>query len=489
MSEASTEISQKPLRQKIEEFFVPTDMKITTLERRRVVDLIYTTPIICISLLCFAAGHTFVDETMVGPRVLAILAIASLFIPFTYKITKNTEAASFFIFAPFVFVATWYMVGYGGIVSPQGVTLALLPSAVLYLAGLRGFWVWLFITCAVLVTIFFLSLNGLTISTPYYEYFPHPKKGYLLYDYGMVTVVVIIMYSLIVLLTERARMKAERDLMTAKMRAEDTLAQLQTAQDQLVEQEKMVALGELVVGMSHEVNTPIGNALTAASHLLEETRAIEKEFYGGKLKKVDFENHVELLNETTRIILKNIERASDLITSFKNISVDQSHDDIRRFNLSDYISDVILSLKPTIDRAGHLISVVCPPDIEIENYPGTFSQIFTNFVMNSVVHAFPKGVRGCIMIAVELDGSEGMNITYKDDGVGIPKEHINKIFDPFFTTKRGEGGSGLGLNVVFNLVMHRLGGQLSVDSQPGNGTKFKIHLPKKNLQQEVEEVS
>lgn len=470
------------LKKALEDFFVPGDLRHDRHIWRRAVETVYIAPILSGALLVFAAGHVFVDETLIGPKGLVILALLALLIPFISKATKRSDAATYFGTALIVFAAVWYMIGYGGMISPQGVMLAIVPGAIYYLAGPRAFWVWLLIILLVLSGVFYLTATGFVVDPFYYDYFPHPKNGMLLYDYAMVTSGVIIMYSFIVFLIERERERTELELVAAKQSAENALEQLQQAQDQLVEQEKMVALGELVAGMSHEVNTPIGNALTAASHLFDETRMLEKQFHDNTLRKADFEKYMDRLNETTRIVLGNIDRASALINSFKNIAVDQSANDIRKFNLADYIGDVILSLKPTVDRAGHLISVNCPPDIEIENNPGAFSQILTNFVMNSVLHAYPKGKRGYITITVKPEKGDGMTLIYSDDGAGIPEEHMSKIFDPFFTTKRGEGGSGLGLNVVFNLAMHTLKGQLSVDSKPGKGTKFTLFLPRKNLQ-------
>ena len=269
----------------------------------------------------------------------------------------------------------------------------------------------------------------------------------------------------------------EEDLRGAKENAESTLKQLKEAQEGLVQAEKMAALGSLVAGISHEINTPIGTALTSASHLAERTAAHIALFEDGKLKKSDLERYFALAKETSQLMLANIQRAAQLVQSFKQISVDQTSAERRRFELRTYIDEILLSLRPRLKRTPHRIDVDCPPDIWIDSYPGALSQALTNFIMNSLAHAFEDGRVGTISIRVTETTPDEIEIAYADDGVGIPKQNLPRIFEPFFTTKRGAGGSGLGLHIVFNLVTQTLGGSIRAVSD-GAGACFILRLPK-----------
>jgi signal transduction histidine kinase len=270
----------------------------------------------------------------------------------------------------------------------------------------------------------------------------------------------------------------EEDLRRAKENAEQTLAQLKEAQDGLVQAEKMAALGSLVAGVAHEINTPIGTALTSASHLAERTTAHIELFEAGKLKKSDLERYFGLARETCQLMLTNVERAAQLVQSFKQISVDQTSAERRRFDLRVYIDEILVSLRPRLKRTPHRVEVECPADILVDSYPGALSQTLTNLIMNSLTHAFDDGRVGRIAIQVTEPTVDEIEITYTDNGVGIPKPNLSRIFEPFFTTKRGAGGSGLGLHIVFNLVTQTLGGSIRAATGEDGGASFVVRFPK-----------
>ncbi|MBV8169458.1 MAG: hybrid sensor histidine kinase/response regulator [Alphaproteobacteria bacterium] len=270
----------------------------------------------------------------------------------------------------------------------------------------------------------------------------------------------------------------EEDLRNSKEHAEATLQQLKAAQDGLVQAEKMAALGSLVAGISHEINTPIGTALTSASHLAERTAAHVRLFEAGTLKKSDLERYFALAKETCELMLANVQRAAQLVQSFKQISVDQTSAERRRFDLATYIDEILLSLRPRLKRTPHRIVVDCPPDLSMDSFPGALSQVLTNFIMNSLTHGFDDARAGTITIRVSEPTETEVEIDYSDDGRGIPKQHLTRIFEPFFTTKRGAGGSGLGLHIVFNLVTQTLGGTIRAMALEGSGATFLLRLPK-----------
>ncbi len=253
------------------------------------------------------------------------------------------------------------------------------------------------------------------------------------------------------------------------------LDQLRVAQNQLVQQEKMASLGGLVAGVAHEINTPVGVGVTAASHLQQEVRALSKAVRENTLSKPRFEQALRTFEQASDIILLNLSRAADLINSFKRVAVDQSSDERRQVRLNSYIEEVLLSLKPKLKTTKHRIELDCPDDIETVTTPGALSQILTNLVVNSVTHAFEPDKPGQIAIRLRREG-EHVELTFSDNGRGIPPENLARIFDPFFTTRRGQGGTGLGLHIVFNLVHQTLGGTIQVSSEPGRGTTFTIRF-------------
>lgn len=251
---------------------------------------------------------------------------------------------------------------------------------------------------------------------------------------------------------------------------------LKLAQMSLVQAEKLAALGGLVAGIAHEINTPLGIALTSASLLGEETRQFAERVESGAVKKSDLQQYLRVTRESTGLILGNAERAASLVHSFKQVAVDQTSEARREFDLAQYIDEVIDSLRPKYKRTAIRVVNECPRDIRVDSYPGAVAQIITNLLLNALIHAFGEGQSGEFRITAQVSG-RNVRLGFADNGCGINPEHLTRIFEPFFTTRRGAGGTGLGLHIVYNIVTKRLGGQIEVESEPGQGTRFALILP------------
>ena len=267
-----------------------------------------------------------------------------------------------------------------------------------------------------------------------------------------------------------------KDLATANTELTEAMARLSQAQEHLVQSEKMASLGGLVSGVAHEINTPVGIGVTAASHLEDRTRVMLEEFRAGALKRSRLEEFLGVCDESLRIILANLRRASDLIRSFKQVAVDRTTEARRVFRLREYLEQVLLSLRPRLKVTAVKVELDCDPDIEIDSYPGVLSQIMTNLVMNSLQHGYDPGQAGRIVISAMVEGGR-LRLVFADDGKGIAPEHLNKVFEPFFTADRKTGGTGLGLSIVYNLATRTLGGTILVASAPGQGATFTLTIP------------
>ncbi|HEY9651697.1 MAG TPA: ATP-binding protein, partial [Coleofasciculaceae cyanobacterium] len=254
------------------------------------------------------------------------------------------------------------------------------------------------------------------------------------------------------------------------------LADLQSTQKKLVESEKMASLGGLVAGVAHEINTPVGIGITAASLLAEKTATFFETYKSGQMKRSQLEKYIDTAMQSSTMLLSNLNRAADLIQSFKQVAVDQSSEEKRTFNLKQYLSEVLISLNPTLRLTPHQVTLKGDDAIALNSYPGALSQIITNLVINSLTHAYTPEGAGQLVFDFKLEGKQVI-LEYSDDGNGIPQEHLSRIFDPFFTTKRGQGGSGLGLHIVYNLVTQKLSGTIECESQVGVGTTFILKLP------------
>ncbi|MBV1933868.1 MAG: hypothetical protein KUG59_04210, partial [Parvibaculaceae bacterium] len=262
----------------------------------------------------------------------------------------------------------------------------------------------------------------------------------------------------------------------SNVRLLEALDDLKETQTGLIEAEKMASLGGLVAGISHEINTPIGVSVTAISHLEKVQKELEQEFLAGTLEKETFQKKLTTSQEAIRIVLSNLGRASSLITSFKRVSVDQSCTEEAKFDLKTLFDDALLSLSPNLRKTKHQVNLSASGPIQLEADPGALHQILNNLVMNSLLHAFPKTDDGVINIAIDGTGDDVV-ITFQDNGIGMSPNTSARIFEPFFTTKRGQGGSGLGMHIIYNLVTQTLNGKIQCRSTLGEGTVFTIRLP------------
>ncbi len=256
-----------------------------------------------------------------------------------------------------------------------------------------------------------------------------------------------------------------------------TLSELRAAQAELVQAERLASLGGLVAGIAHEINTPIGTALTAASVLREQVDIFKRVQATGRIGRSDLERLVEAADIGATFVSTNILRAAELVQSFKQVAVDRASDQRRTFALLDYIEEVLVSLQPRVRKTVHSVAIDGDRDIEIDGYPGAISQLVTNFVTNALMHAFTDDKPGHLQIDVEPAPPDFVLVRFTDNGRGIPAALLPKIFDPFVTTRRGSGGTGLGLHIVINLVTQQLGGRLDVTSTEGVGTTFTLRLP------------
>jgi ligand-binding sensor domain-containing protein/signal transduction histidine kinase len=265
------------------------------------------------------------------------------------------------------------------------------------------------------------------------------------------------------------------DLKAANSELRETLDRLTLTQRQLLEAEKLASLGGLVAGIAHEINTPIGVSVTAASHLAEEATRLAQAISTGNLKRSELERFEHAALEGSQLILRNLQRADRLIRSFKQVAVDQSTEDRRVVDLGICINEILTTLGPTLKKTPHRVEVFCPHPVVCETAPGALYQIITNLVMNSLIHGFDGGRTGLIEIQVSRH-DDSVAIDYMDNGAGMDEVATAHIFDPFFTTRRGSGGSGLGMHIVYNLVTQVMGGTIVVDSAPGAGFRLAIRF-------------
>jgi len=259
----------------------------------------------------------------------------------------------------------------------------------------------------------------------------------------------------------------------------DSYRQLRDTQQQLVEREKLAALGSLVAGVAHELNTPIGNSLVVASTLESKTIEIEALNDGNTLRRSDLRGFIDAAREASMLLMRSLRNAAELVNSFKQVAVDQASAKRREFNLHQATQEIVTTMKNQIRKAEHHIEVEMPDDIVMDSFPGPYGQVIINLINNALLHAFEGRTGGQIRLWAVRLGSSQVRISFQDDGKGIPAEHQARIFDPFFTTKLGQGGNGLGLSVTYNIVTSLLDGSIRVDSVVGVGTRFTMDLPLK----------
>ncbi|PHV04892.1 GGDEF domain-containing protein [Janthinobacterium sp. BJB412] len=252
--------------------------------------------------------------------------------------------------------------------------------------------------------------------------------------------------------------------------------QLQDAQAQLVSQEKLAALGSLMAGVAHELNTPIGNSLLIASTLQQKTDELETALNGAGLRRSELAAYVADAQKATRLVMRGLGSAADLVNSFKQVAVDRTTEQRRMFNLQQVVHEIVATMMNRVRGAGHAIEYQVAEALAMDSYPGPFGQVVTNFINNALLHAFSRERPGRMWISATTPLEGRVQVAFRDDGGGIAPEHLTRIFDPFFTTKLGQGGSGLGLSISYNIVTSLLGGQIHVSSS-GHGTTFTLDLP------------
>jgi signal transduction histidine kinase len=258
-----------------------------------------------------------------------------------------------------------------------------------------------------------------------------------------------------------------------------TLEKLHQFQRQMVQNEKMASLGDMVAGVAHEVNTPIGLGVTASTMMLDRLSDMRKAFEEKTLKASSLSKFINESEENLNIIYRNLNRAAELISSFKQVAVDQSSENNRVFSFAKLMDEILMSMRPKLKKVNHLINVNCADNLVVESKAGPINQIMINLIMNSIIHGFEDVNKGQIDITIESVDDTKVSIEFKDNGKGIPEHLRKRIFDPFVTTKRGQGGSGLGMHLVYNLVTQALKGSISIISEEGKGVQFRILFPVK----------
>jgi signal transduction histidine kinase len=258
---------------------------------------------------------------------------------------------------------------------------------------------------------------------------------------------------------------------------ESAIETLHRAQDELVHSEKLAALGRVVAGVAHELNTPIGNSVLVATSLGSKAQAMASLVEGGTMRRSELTAYVSACLEGTSMLEHNLGRAHHLIQSFKQVAVDQTSDRRREFDLKIMLEEIAITLQPLLRNTEHPLLLDIPEGIVMNSYPGPLGQIINNFVNNALLHGFDGRAQGGMSIVARLAADAAVEICFSDTGNGMAPEHLKRIFDPFFTTRLGQGGSGLGLNIVYNQVTHILGGSVQVSSELGKGTQFTLLLP------------
>jgi signal transduction histidine kinase len=276
-----------------------------------------------------------------------------------------------------------------------------------------------------------------------------------------------------------AKRTAEAELRASKEQAESALLELSTAQRNLIDAERLAALGGLVAGVAHEVNNPLGISLTVASSFARRAEMFETELHSDtQLRRSQLEEFVRSSREAAEQLVANLNRAGELIQSFKQVAVDRSHAERRQFLLKEATDQIIASLRPVLKKAKIDLVLDISEGLAINGYPGSYGQILTNLVLNAANHAFADGRSGTISISARPRGHDDIELIFTDNGAGMTPEVQRQAFDPFFTTRRNEGGTGLGLHIAYTLVTQQFGGRMALDSRLGQGTTFRIIMPK-----------
>jgi len=274
------------------------------------------------------------------------------------------------------------------------------------------------------------------------------------------------------------RKRGEQEIRSARDAAEAALQNLKETQNFLIEAEKLAALGRLVAGVAHEINTPVGTSLTVASSLERRIAMFAAEVARGDLKRSSLLEFIEASREASSQLVTNLNRAAELIESFKQVATDRNNSNQRIFDLGHLTEQIVMSLRLGLEKQNLTLNVECEPDLTMNSYPGPYGQVLTNLFLNAITHAFPDGKAGAIDIKVQASGKDDVRIVFCDDGCGMSLPVRRKAFDPFFTTRRDKGDTGLGLHIVHSIVANCLGGRLTLDSEPNQGTKIQLVLPR-----------
>jgi PAS domain S-box-containing protein len=274
------------------------------------------------------------------------------------------------------------------------------------------------------------------------------------------------------------RKRDEQAVRDARDTAETALQNLRETQNSLIEVEKLAALGRLVAGVAHEINNPVGTSLTVATALERKTAMIATELAQGALRRSSLLEFLEICREASSQLVANLNHAAELIQSFKQVATDRNQSSQRTFDLGNLTEQIVLSLRPGLAETNLTLNVECQPGLTMISYPGPYGQVLTNLFLNSITHAFAHGNDGSIEIKVLSAGKDNVEVLFSDDGCGMSADDRSKAFDPFFTTRRAQGSTGLGLHIVHSLVTNYLGGRLHLDSEPGEGTKVRLVLPR-----------
>ena len=274
-----------------------------------------------------------------------------------------------------------------------------------------------------------------------------------------------------------------KELTEANQLLKKALEQRNEVRSQLVEMENMASLGTMMSSLTHEINTPIGVAITAVTHLRAIQERTTRLFEQGELKRSELEKFYLESQESAEIVERNLERSTQLIRTFKQLSIDQHSQDVREINLCDYLDEILLSLKPRLKRTRHRFCIDIDPDLTFASNPGALSQLVINLILNSAQHGFEPEVRGHIWLKARMisqqDGTTALRFTYRDNGKGMDAHTVENIYKPFFTMARHAGGSGLGMHICYNLVVKVLGGSIDCASKPGKGVEFNVTFPVK----------
>lgn len=281
-------------------------------------------------------------------------------------------------------------------------------------------------------------------------------------------------------LAERKRRETELEavksqLERANKELTDAMVDLKMTQSRLIQSERMAALGEVTASLAHEINTPLGLGVSGASHLTDELNKFKKLYKAKEIPKSEFEDFLNVGIDISELIISNLRKSYHLVKSFKQVAVDQVSETKRLFKVKEYTEQVLMSMGNIISKSGHVITIDCEDSLEINGYAGAYSQLITNLILNSIMHGFDKGVSGNINLKFTKQ-SEMILFIFSDDGRGIPEDIQSKIYEPFYTTKPNEGGTGLGMHIIYKVVTEQFNGSIDCVSETSKGTTFYIEL-------------